>query len=110
MDDRRITIREVANDVGISFSSCQAIFTDVSGMKLAAVTIAPKLLNFKQRQRRMYIAQEMLMTFNNDSDLLKRLITGDESWMYGYDIETNDQPSQWKRPEESKPNKGSKVR
>ena len=44
--NRRITTREVADDVGISFGSCQAIFTDVLGMKRAAAKIVPKLLNF----------------------------------------------------------------
>ncbi|XP_018337789.1 PREDICTED: putative uncharacterized protein FLJ37770 [Trachymyrmex septentrionalis] len=29
LENRRITIREVADDVGISFGSCQAIFSDV---------------------------------------------------------------------------------
>ena len=32
LDNRRITIREVAYDVGISFGICQAIFTNVLGM------------------------------------------------------------------------------
>ena len=36
LDNRRISIREFADDVGISFGSCQAIFTDVLGMKRAA--------------------------------------------------------------------------
>ena len=36
----------------------------------------------------------MLTTFNNDTDLLKMVITGDESWVYGYDIETKAQSSQ----------------
>ena len=36
----------------------------------------------------MDIAQEMLTTFNDVSDLLQEVITGNESWMYGYDIET----------------------
>ena len=31
----------------------------------------------------MDIAQEMLTTFNDDPDLLKKVITGDESWVYG---------------------------
>ena len=35
----------------------------------------------------MVIAQEMLMTFNDDPDLQKKIITGNESWVYGYDIE-----------------------
>ena len=46
-DNRRIAIREVADDVGILFGSCQAIFTDVLGMKHAAAKIVPKLLHFE---------------------------------------------------------------
>ena len=63
--NHRITIRKVADDVGISLGPCQAIFTDVLGMKRAAARIVPKLLSFEQKQRRMDIAQEMLATFNN---------------------------------------------
>ena len=58
--NRRIPIRELATDVGISFGLCQAIFTNVVGMKSVAAKIASKLLNFKEKQRRMDIAQEML--------------------------------------------------
>ena len=57
----RIAFRKVADDVGISFCSCQANFTDVLGMKHVAAKITPKLLNFKQKQRRRDIAQEMLI-------------------------------------------------
>ena len=53
LDNRRIAIREVAADVGMSFGLCQAIFTDVLGMKRAAMKI---LLNFEQKQRRIDIA------------------------------------------------------
>ena len=35
---------------------------------------------FEQKQRRIYIVQEMLTTFNDESDLLKTVITGDEPW------------------------------
>ena len=52
-------------------------------MKRATAKIVPKMLNFKQKQYRLDIVQEMLMTFNDDSDLLKKVITGDESWVYG---------------------------
>ena len=61
---------------------CQAIFTDVLGMKRAAMKIVPKFLNFEQKQRRMNITQKMLTTFNNGPDLLKKVITGDELWVY----------------------------
>ena len=102
LDNRRITIREVPDDVRISFGSCQAIFTNVLGIKRAAAKIVPKLLNFKQKHSRIDIAQEMLTTFNDDSDLLTKVITGGESSMYGYDIETKALSSQEKRPRPKK--------
>ena len=51
MNDRRITIREVADDVGILIGSCHEIFSNVLGMKRVAAKFVPKLLNFKQKQR-----------------------------------------------------------
>ena len=36
LDNRRITIREIADDVAISFDLCQAIFTDVLVRKRSA--------------------------------------------------------------------------
>ena len=91
LDNRRITIREVADNVNISFSSCQAFFMDVLGMKHVVPKIVQKLLNFEQKQRRIEIAQEMLTSFNYDPDLLQKVITGDESWTYGYDTEIKTQ-------------------
>ena len=63
----------------ISFGSSQAIFADILGVKRVTAKIVPK-------QHRMDIAQEMLKTFNDDLDLLRKVITGDELWVYGYDI------------------------
>ena len=68
--NRRITIREVTDDIGISFRSCQAIFTNILGMKRAAAKIVPELLDFKQKQCCIDIAQEMLTQFNDDPDLV----------------------------------------
>ena len=57
-------------------------------MKRAAAKIVLNLLSFEQNRRHMNIAQKMLTTFNDDPDLLKKVISGDELWLYGYDIET----------------------
>ena len=45
LNNHRITITEVADDVDISCGSCQVIFTDVLGIKRAAAKIVLKLLN-----------------------------------------------------------------
>ena len=69
LDNRRMTIREFSDDVGISFGSCQAIFTDVLGMKRAAEKIVPKLLNFEQKQSRMISSRVIfsVIFFNHSS-------------------------------------------
>ena len=103
MENRRITIREVAEDVCISVGSCYAIFSDILGLKRVAEKFAPNLLNFDQKTRRMTIAQEILNDVNDDPDLLKKVISGDESWVYGYDVETKAQSSQWKHTESPRP-------
>ena len=41
----------------------------------------------------MDVTRELLNIVNDNPDFLKRVITGDESWMYGYDIETKAQSS-----------------
>ena len=91
LDIRRITIKEVADDVGTQFGSCQVILTDVLGMKRVAAKIVSKLLNIEQKQRHLDIPQEMLTTFNDDPNLFKTVITGNESWVYDYDIKTKAQ-------------------
>ena len=109
MENRRITIREVAEDVGISVGSFHAIFSDILGLKRVAAKFVPKLLNFDQKTRRMTIAQEILNDVNDDPDSLKKVITGDESWVYGYDVETKAQSSQWKHTESPRPIKARQV-
>ena len=37
---------------------------------------------------------------SDDENVLKKVITGDESWFYGYYPETKQQSSQWKRADE----------
>ena len=100
-------IRKIADDIGISFGSWQAIFMDVLGMKRMTAKIVPTLLYFEQKQRLIDIAQEMLTTFSDDPDLLKKVITGEGSWLYSYN---RAQSSQWKRSEELRPKKEHQVR
>ena len=60
INERRITIREVADDVGISIGSCHEIFSNLLVMKRVVAKFVPKLLNFEQKQRRMEVAHESL--------------------------------------------------
>ncbi|UYV78503.1 hypothetical protein LAZ67_16001800 [Cordylochernes scorpioides] len=108
--NRRITVREVAEDLNISIGSCHSIFINDLGMRRVTAKFVPKLLNCDQKQHRMNIANEMLDSVRDDPNLLQRVITGDEAWVYGYDVETKAQSSQWKLPHEPRPKKARQVR
>ena len=45
-----------------------------------------------------------------DPDFLSKVITGDESWCYGYNPETKQQSSQWKSPGSPRPKKARQVK
>ncbi|UYV80724.1 hypothetical protein LAZ67_19001543 [Cordylochernes scorpioides] len=79
-------------------------------MRRVAAKFVQKLLNCDQSQHRMNIANEMLDSVRDDPNLLQRVITGDEAWVYGYDVETIAQSSQWKLPHEPRPKKARQVR
>ena len=58
-ENRRITVREVANDVGISLGLCHEIFFNILGMKRISAKFILKLLNFDQTNSSMSIAQDL---------------------------------------------------
>ncbi|UYV80238.1 hypothetical protein LAZ67_18002125 [Cordylochernes scorpioides] len=101
--NRRITVREVAEDLNISIGSCHSIFINDLGMRRVTAKFVPKLLNCDQKQHRMNIANEML-------DCPRRPKFAPEAWVYGYDVETKAQSSQWKLPHEPRPKKARQVR
>jgi hypothetical protein len=110
MEDRRLTVREIAYDTGISDGSAHAILTDDLGMRRVAAKFVPKLLSCEQKELRLDVAQDMLECANGDLDFLKTVITGDESWVYGYDPETKAQSSQWKSPSSPGPKRSRQMK
>ncbi|UYV67597.1 hypothetical protein LAZ67_5001331 [Cordylochernes scorpioides] len=74
------------------------------------LTVAYGEATLDRSNHRMNIANEMLDSVRNDPNLLQRVITGDEAWVYGYDVETKAQSSQWKLPHEPRPKKARQVR
>ena len=53
------------------------------------------LLTDDQKENRVEISQELLASANGNENFLKKIVTGDETWVYGYDVETKMQSSQW---------------
>ena len=86
--NRRLTVREVADEVGISVGSCHQILTEKLQKGLVSAKFVPRLLTDDQKENRVEISQELLVNANGNENFLKKTITGDETWVYGYDVET----------------------
>jgi hypothetical protein len=93
-ENRRLTVREVSEEAGICKSSCHTILTEKLKMHRVAAKFVPRLLTGEQKQNRITVSQELLDHSNTDENFLKNVITGDETWVYGYDVETKVQSLQ----------------
>ena len=93
--NHRLTVREVADEAGISIGSCHHIFTEKLKTRRVSAKFVPRLLTDDQKENRVEISQELLANANGNENFFKNIITGDETWVYGYDVETKMQSSQW---------------
>ena len=76
------------------------ILTEDLGLRKVCAKMVPKKLAEEQKQRRVTICQDLL---ERQDDILGRVITGDETWVYQYDPETKRQISQWKTANSPRP-------
>jgi hypothetical protein len=79
-------------------------------MHRIAAKFVPRLLTDDQKQNRVDVSQELLDRANGGDNFLKNIITGDETWVYGYDVETKVQSSQWVSKTSPRPKKAGQVR
>jgi len=71
-------------------------------MRKVCAKMVPKELTKEQKQRRVTICQDL---FERQDDILGRVITGDEIWVYQYAPETKRQSAQWKTANFPQPKK-----
>ena len=79
-------------------------------MRRVAKKFVPRLLTEDQQKSRLAVCQDLKRELENDPNFLSRVITGDESWCYGYDPESKQASSQWKTPRSPRPKKIRQVR
>jgi len=108
-NNRKLTVRGIVDDCGISAGSCDAILTDDLHTKRVCAKFVPRLLTDDQREQRQTIARDLFECSCEDVQFLKNTVTGYESWVCGYDPGTKQQSSLWKGPTSPRPKKGRQV-
>jgi len=67
-------------------------------------------LTVEQKQQHLSISLELRDCAASDSSFLGNVIMGDETWVYGYDLETRVQRSDWKSPSSPRAKKARQSR
>ena len=57
--------------------------------------MVPRLVNEGQKERRVQVCQDILEQLKTEPNLLKSVVTGNESWRFGYDPLTKRQSLEW---------------
>ena len=77
--DRRLSIRAIAETVGIDKESVRQILHNNFNMRKVCAKMVPKILTLEQQEACKNICTDTLNAIENYPNLLKRIITCDES-------------------------------
>jgi [histone H3]-lysine36 N-dimethyltransferase SETMAR len=106
LHDRRIRIRQIVEDTGLSYHAVHNILTKELDMKKVSARWVPRMLTDHQKRNRTVICERLLKLFQGDKmNFLDRYVTMDESWVHHYDPETKIQSKQWKHTGSPPPRK-----
>jgi len=69
--NRRLTVREFADEVGISIGSCHQIFTEKLQMRRVRAKFVPRLLTDDQKENQAENSQQLLANTNGMKPFLR---------------------------------------
>jgi hypothetical protein len=91
-----LTVCEGAEEAGISETTCHEILTENLYMHHVAAKFIPHQLSEDQKQNHhVDVSKELVDLANADENFSKNIVTGADTWVCRYDIETKIQSSQW---------------
>ena len=94
--DLRLTVRMIADELGMNGERASKIITEDRGMRKICAKMVPRSLNEEQKERRVQVCQDILEQLETEPNLQKRVVTGDESWIFEYDPLAKRQSRKWK--------------
>ena len=103
--DRSLSVRLIADQVGLPKSIVHEIITTELQMRKVCAKLVPKVLTNEQKESRVSISRGLLDRVTGDTEFLEQVITGDETWVFEYDPERKRRSSEWHTTESPRPKK-----
>jgi ribosomal protein L31E len=85
---RRMTIMELEQEIGICHGSIHAILSNDLKMRRVSAKFVSRQLTTDQIECRMMVAGDLFEKSTQDPMFLTKIVTGDESWVFAYHLET----------------------
>ncbi|UYV66801.1 hypothetical protein LAZ67_4002890 [Cordylochernes scorpioides] len=104
-ENPRTTLLEIEQDTGISKTTIGKIVTKDLKLKKTPAKCIPRFLTNEQNLCRLATCEDMFKMTRTDPEWKDKIITGDETWVYGYDPETKRQSAEWRGQGEPSPKK-----
>ena len=104
-NDCHLTVRMIADELSMNSERVWKIITEDLGMRKVCAKMVPRLLNDGQKENRVQVCQDILKQLEITPDLLSRVVTSDESWIFEYDPLTKRQSLEWKSASSPRPKK-----
>ncbi|UYV74695.1 hypothetical protein LAZ67_12000594 [Cordylochernes scorpioides] len=95
-ENPRTTLLELEQDTGISETTIGRIVTEDLKLKKTPAKFIPRFLTNEQKLCRLATCEDMMEITRTDPEWKDKIITGDETWVYGYDPETKPQSAEWR--------------
>ncbi|UYV66971.1 hypothetical protein LAZ67_4003493 [Cordylochernes scorpioides] len=95
-ENPRTTLLELEQDTGISKTAIGRIVTEDLKLKKTPAKFIPRFLTNEQKLCRLATCEDMMEMTRTDPEWKDKIITGDETWVYGYDPETKPQSAEWR--------------
>ena len=99
--DRRLGVTVIAEELNMNRETVRQSVKEDLGMRKISAKIVPRILSHAQKQRRLHIPSDLL----RNAEKFDKVITGDETWCFQYDPETERQSMQWKTQNSPRPKK-----
>ncbi len=109
-ENRRATLKAIAEKVDVSVTTAHRLVKKKLELRQKVAKFVPRVLSNEQKMMRVRICTQNLERLRRDSNLLDKLVCGDESPVYLLDPESRSESKQWLEKGSQRPTKALRGR
>jgi transposase len=93
--NRHLSLRMLADEVNIGKDTVRKIVVEDLRKRKICSRFVPNSSAPEQKDRRTTACRDLIATADSDPDFFKKIVTGDETWCFAYDLTTKCQSAAW---------------